>query len=436
MDDINRLHTSRKTQLQAVINGFLQERLQVKLEKLKDGAQDERQKLLEKYQPDTWIPDAAKRVGQIQQVTHAIKFTHPDARGSSFNQPGNPAAGDLLVGTQSLGADVAGDVVGNAAALDVYKFLRLQVNGQTLLELASHQDSELQAAFSDDAEQAQSWMAAFAGLVQSKGQASSHKLAKQLYWPLAGGNYHLLAPLFPTALVHRAWQTIREDRFSDTAKAARAARRAGESYSTGYREYPDLAIQNFGGTKPQNISQLNSERFGENYLLRSVPPNWRSDPLPVPLYIESVFERLFSGRTRVRELGGALAKFLRRASTANNLRIRETRAGLVGDLCNELLLLAAELQALPAGWSRHQDCRLNSDEQCWLDPQRAGLDADFAAERSRGEWQLGISRRFGNWLNARLNKAELSMGQAEAQAWQSVVEQELRMIRMELEADD
>lgn len=26
------------------------------------------------------------------------------------------------------------------------------------------------------------------------------------------------------------------------------------------REYPNLAVQKFGGTKPQNISQLNSER--------------------------------------------------------------------------------------------------------------------------------------------------------------------------------
>jgi len=78
--------------IKAVINAFLQERLQPKLEKLKPEEEEQRQALLQDYLPANWIPDAARRVGQIQQVTHALKFTHPDARGSSLSVAGKSSA--------------------------------------------------------------------------------------------------------------------------------------------------------------------------------------------------------------------------------------------------------------------------------------------------------------------------------------------------------
>jgi len=83
-------------QLRVVIQDFLQERLQPKLDKLKEGEDEKRQKLLEAHQLQTWIADAAHRVGQIQQVTHALKYIHPEAKGTNINAPGNPDAGEYL----------------------------------------------------------------------------------------------------------------------------------------------------------------------------------------------------------------------------------------------------------------------------------------------------------------------------------------------------
>lgn len=275
MNDIGTEEPSMTTEgkLKAVIAAFLQERLQAKLDKLKEGQDEEHQKLLETYQPQTWIADAARRAVQIQQVSHALKYTHPDAKGSNLYTTGNPLAGELTIGTHTLGDDKMPDVVGNAAALDVYKFLRLEIDGQTLLQRATAKDSVLNAVFSDDAETSAKWMEAFATLIEPKSQPASHTLAKQIYWPLDGGGYHLLAPLFPSSLANAVWNSLRETRFSDSAKAARDARRENKHHTEGYRDYPDYAVQKFGGTKPQNISQLNSERYGENYLLASLPPN-------------------------------------------------------------------------------------------------------------------------------------------------------------------
>ena len=424
--------------IKAVIAQFLTDRLQPKLEKVAEDDSEQRAALLAAYAPKTWIADAARRVGQIQQVTHAIKYTHPDARGSSLYSAGNQHANDGEVGTHTLGAALAGDVVGNAAALDVYKFLNLRLGEHSILALAVDNHPTLAAALSDNAEEAQAWISAFATLAQAKGETASHKLARQIYWPLDNGSYHLLAPLFPTSLVHALWKTVREDRFSDEAKAAREARKAGIAHPHGFREYPEMAIRSFGGTKPQNISQLNSERYGENYLLPSLPPNWQSPALRPPFAVNSVFDRIFSNRPRVRELVRTLRAFLESVVDYNNLAIREKRAELTAYLCDEALLYAAELRdavetgGLNAGWTLDERCQLNRAEQLWLDPLRGKDDPDFASEYQRDEWPDEICRRFGNWLNARLTTEKLPMSADEADHWRSVLEKEMRLLRREL----
>ncbi|MDQ5909972.1 MAG: CRISPR-associated protein Csy1 [Pseudomonadota bacterium] len=419
--------------IRSAIAAFLQDRLKPKLDKIKEDDHATRQKLLDAHEPQTWIANAAHRVSHIQQVTHALKFSHPDAKGSNLTSLGNPHAGELTVGSHALANTLPPDIVGNAADLDVYKFLRLEVNGQSLLDRAIAQDPALVAALSDNADLARQWMAAFATLPEPNGKLSTHKLAKQVYWPLGDGRYHLLAPLFPTALTHRVWERIREDRFSDEAKAAREAKREHRAHPHGYREYPNLAIQKFGGTNRQNISQLNVERYGENWLLPSLPPTWQSDSIRPPFFTDSVLSRRFGSRPEVRRLTQTLREFLKKvAKIDSNIRIRDKRAERVGDLRDELLQFAAELHELDAGWTQSEKCRLNAAEQCWLDPKRAEIDEEFATRWQRGDWQDEVCLRFGNWLNAAISSEQTPMGQVESEAWQTVLDDELRMIRLEL----
>jgi len=421
--------------IKQAITDFLQGRLQPKLDKLKTDDGEARHKLLAEHQFDTWITDAARRVGQIQQVTHAIKFTHPSADGASLSSRGNSAAGDGEVGSHVLGDSMAADVVGNAAALDVYKFLRLTVDGRSLLDRAIARDPAFAEALSAEPTTAATLMEAFAGLPEPKGSPSSHKLAKQLYWPVQEGTYHLLAPLFSSSLAHAVYKRINDDRFSDQAKAAREARRNKEAFAGTSRDYRNLVIQSFGGSKPQNISQLNSERRGENYLLASVPPTWESPALRPPLKVDTVFSRYFERRREVRRLTEALRDFLKRVANADsNLRIRQTRAELVDDLCGEVLHFAAELQRyLEPGWSAAPDCRLNLAERCWLDPARSQSDEDFATHRRQGDWKDEVCLRFGNWLNARLQTDQTHFGGPEALAWQAVLGSELKLLREEFD---
>ncbi|MBU2551653.1 MAG: type I-F CRISPR-associated protein Csy1 [Proteobacteria bacterium] len=437
MEDTEDLLQPSVLSIKKAIQNFLEQRLEPKLkeEKKEEG----RQKLRDAHEPEAWLDSAARRAGQIQQATHAIKYSHPDAKGTSLNSNGNPLAGDVVVGSHTIAESLQRDVVGNAAALDVYKFLSIDVGGKTLLSFAVKKNPAFKAALSDDPEKAESWMREFANIAEDKEGQRSHKLAKQLYWPLDDGGYHLLAPLFPTSLFHEVWQTIQDDRSSDEAKAARKAKWENAPHNHGHRDYPDLLVQKHGGSKKQNISQFNIDRDGECYLLASCPPNWVTDPVKPPLRVRSVFDGPlgpFGRRNRVRHLTRALRDFLAGVQDYNNLGIRQKRAELSGFIRDELLLFAEEIQNLSSGWSAGVDCQLNPDEQCWLDPGRARDDPAFSETRLKGDWKDGVCKRFGNWLNARLTGKKLPMGENEARAWQSLLDDELRMLRLEVDIDD
>lgn len=427
---------------------FISERLQAKLDKLKDD-DPKRVELLEQYQVETWINNAARRVMQIQAVTHSLKPIHPDARGSNlYVEPsGLPPLAEL--GSHALGDHFESDVVGNAAALDVYKLLKLEVGGRSLLTALLARDADALAALHADPAQAQTLGDAFVSLTEPRsGGPSSHALAKQLYW-LTGNDacsdedYTLLAPLYATSLAHAVHTHVQEARFGETNKAARQARRERKAHDGVFHDYPGLAVQNMGGTKPQNISQLNSERRGMNYLLSSLPPQWRISALRLPAKASSVFDRLFIARPEVRHTVRMLRRFLE-SDPKPNLATRQRREVLIDALLDELVSMAAELQqALPPGWSEYDKRfdQLHRSEQLWLDPLRTELpdQSAFAREWLEMDWPSTVGKRFANWLNEQL-RGKLPLGDAEAREWEKVLladedgfQQQLRSLRNRLD---
>lgn len=421
--------------IRQIIHAFIEARLHAKLDKLPQDDPDKRQQSIAGHQPLVWLKDAAhRRIGWIQLATHTLKPLHPDARGTNLHISETPSYPSHLVGTHSLSSNQReDDVVGNAAALDVYAFLKLSYEGKTLLQRILDAEPTMQEALSDDPAEAKALMQMFAEITQSKTAPASHTLAKQLYFPLLEGGYHLLAPLFPTTLVHFIHTTIREDRFGDPAKAAREARSKGEHWGHGYREYPNLAVQKFGGTKPQNISQLNSERYGENWLLPSLPPDWHTLDFKPPMTVTSVFGRWLLKRQHISQLTKSLRNFLSKTAH-NNLAIRQHRASLVADICDEVLVFAAELKALEPGWTAQSDCKLDEAEALWLDQDRAKEDDEFRRKLLWGEWKSEVLTRFGHWLNANIETERTPMGDSEQTQWKKDLDRELRMFWLELDS--
>lgn len=407
------------------ISAFIHERREAKLK-----GSDADPATAEKYTYATWLADAARRVAQIQAVTHVLKATHPDARGSSLHVIPQSLPSHSEIGTHVLGQDYVDDVVGNAAALDVYKFLKLEVEGRRLLDWLQDNDSDLLSALDGDPKVAHEWAMSFKGLIRSSGKPTSHGMAKQVYWSVSGEpaddtGFHLLQPLFPSSLVHAVHTDINEARFGENNKAARLAKRNNQPHIGVYRDYRNLVVRKLGGTKPQNISQLNSERGGVNYLLASMPPQWQQGQLKHFLSISSVFERLRRFED-VNELILALCALLESApKPTSSTRLRRER--IEQALAQALAAFGlTHREQFEPGWTRHPDCRLPLCEQLWLDPLRAELplredhleeDQAFASAIESGDWPSQVAHRFGNWLNAILQQRGLPVGDAEHAHW-------------------
>ncbi|MCU1718627.1 type I-F CRISPR-associated protein Csy1 [Pseudomonas sp. 5P_3.1_Bac2] len=417
----------RKSAFRFAISRFIEERREAKLKGLKDDAAAE---AAGKYDYTTWLADAARRVTQIQAVTHVLKATHPDARGSSLHIQPQALTQHSEIGSHLLGADYADDIVGNAAALDVYKFLKVEVEGKRLLDWLQAGDSDLLAALHNDPATATQWADAFKGLVRTADKLASHSLAKQLYWHINGkpsddAGYHLLQPLFASSLAHAVHHDINDARFGETNKLARQAKRDGKAHDAPYSDYRNLVVRKLGGTKPQNISQLNSERGGVNYLLASLPPAWDQNRPRHVLFIESALPR-FARYEGVPELINALLTLLK-SNPDPTMDTRKKRERIERALGESLAAFGTSIHAqLEPGWTRDADCRLPLFEQLWLDPNRADLptrpehedeDLAFKTAYEFKDWADQVAHRFGLWLNAILAEHKLPVGDAEHAHW-------------------
>lgn len=429
----------RVTELRAVIVGFLTARCRDKLDAIKDDANNpdaaaqQRSKLHQQFTPATWLEDAARRAGQIQAATHTLKPVHPDAKGTNLYCPPSTLTPLNVVGSHCLGDDSAGDVVGNAAALDVYKFLKQPHEGKTLLALAIAGDADLAAALSDDPAKAQDWMQAFAALAQPRGRVASHTLAKQLYWQVGDdaqddASYQLLSPLYASSLAHRVFERLQDDRFSEEAKATREARKANVFSERPVHEYPNLAVQQLGGTKPQNVSQLNSERRGNNSLLASLPPVWKAQELK-PLHNTGTMFPAYSRRPLVRQRVKELLAFLK-TDPSKNRETRNKRTAWVSELIDEFLQFTAEFNELEPGWSQDSACQLSDTESRWLDPDGVAARDAALGRAPPTDTDERIGSAFANWLNGQL-KPPLPVGDPEFIEWRREMAEHIKAAERE-----
>ncbi len=410
---------------------YIEERRDKKLEKEKDAAK--RLEITAQHEPETWLSDAARRAKQLTFVTHASKYIHGDSKGSSVEaMSSDNLPYDGYISTRSA-SEPPYDVVGNAAALDVGELLLRKHDGQTLIDTLRRGDNMPLLAIAPDADTAQEWTERFLSVLASP-EPSAHKFSKQSYWPVKSDEYHILIPLYATSLAHTLHSTIQHARFSDEAKATRELRRKEEYSEQEDIRYVDLAIQGFGGTKPQNISQLNSQRGGKVHLFSCEPPSWQRQTTP-PLNIRSIFHQRFE-RILYREHIQPLRDFLQRVSDkSNNDRIKRARAQRLDEIVYEILNLAAFIQHLPPGWSADSDCQLPFAERCWLDPGRSETDEEFRSQRDETDWPVQVAQNFATWLNQKLESETLAFGAVEQRELRALLEPELRHSFMAVEEE-
>lgn len=445
-----------QSKMSELINVYIQDRQRSRLEKLnkeaekqkKEAADDalavaeieaaqasKRAEELARLTPNAWLCDAAARAKQISFATHPLKFTHPEAKGASsvfLNGDGKPDGAYLT--TASL-ASPSIDVSGNAAALDVAQLLQLSHDGITLASMIAQGDMSALEPFADNPEQLDQWRQSFQSVFADK-DIRAHTLTKQVYFPLADGSYHLLSPLFSSSMAQATFQRVSDSRYTDASKDIRKLRREGKFSPAPTVDYPNVALQKFGGTNAQNVSILNARRGGRAFLLSCQPPVWRNRFLPSLNHKAAFWQAYmrFDGRKAWHTVK-ALKEFLTKKVEADStLAIRQHRAELVDELIDLLLQYAAELQTMRdhAGWSA--DSKLSREEQLWLDPYRS--DADFQEERAKNDWQALIAKQFAAWLNDQLQSKKLVPKDTEYEVWEKLLERKLARLTEDLGMDD
>jgi len=399
----------RETKMQKVDNDLAK--------KLQQGAiteqqqREARKQVQERFIPDVWLSDAAKRASQMTLTTHALKFTHTDAKGSSIyldTASHTEVLSDYL-DTSALSAPIV-DVVGNAAALDVAGLLTLKTAKRSLYQALAADDISDLAPFAKDQSQLHAWLNGFKQVFIST--PSTHTLSKQNYFPVADGEYHLLGSLFASSLTQAVYEKISDNRFSEHHKGIRKQRREGCYSEYLAVSYHHLAVQGFGGTQPQNVSQLNSKRGGRAYLFAAAPPEWQNQ-LAIPRS-SAAFWRSYARQSKpvLKELVGSL----KGVGAANNIDIRHQRAEDIDEAIDIFLQHSTVIRAArdKAGWSTQTDMRLF--EQCWLDPHCQNETLQQA--RQSDDWIIALAKCFAGELDKQLRYHGLkNVANPEHQTW-------------------
>ncbi|NOT14120.1 MAG: type I-F CRISPR-associated protein Csy1 [Methylotenera sp.] len=360
--------------------------------KVKSDATDEEkanleQQASERFALASWLPDAAKRAKQIYIVSHASKFSHSSAKRIPIVAKGKFKA-DGYLRTGNLDYEL--DAIGNAAVIDVYKFLSLPMSdSRPVLEHLEADTSEAKALFSISSASYEELKEGFLSVKQSEGNKTySDRLVKQVYFPVADNQYHLLSLLTPSGVMTKLKTTVDAMRFSEPASEARESRRNGKLHEEGYDDILDLTVTGYGGTQPQNVSVLNSQNAGRAYLLMSAPPMIEKRAVRLPtndFFSQSLRSWLF------KEPMHELHKFM--ALDINNMKIRAAISNTIIYIAKMVVKEASTIRDAETGWSARAHYQgLEEYQRIWLD------DANVTLRLEQSEWIKPLSRQFARWL--------------------------------------
>ena len=250
-----------------------------------DKEQDVRKECEEKFSLESWLPDAAKRAEQISICSHPCTFSHPSARKNK-----NGSASAVIANNQqrndgllrSGNVMVEDDALGNAAALDVYKFLMLKMEDEQTLLAHLEKDSDLtKEILSIRTTSYEELKHGFLTMTQASTKSITSSKIKQVYFPV-DNDYHLLSVLTPSGIMFNLRKRLDSVRFGEETKQGREKYRKKEYHKPGFQEIYNLTTLGYGGTKPQNISVLNNQNGGKVHLLYSAPPELQTREIHFP----------------------------------------------------------------------------------------------------------------------------------------------------------
>ena len=408
--------------------GVDKEKIRVELDELIAKQKSLRNESLKTLIPE-WLSECAMKaewVGKpMVKVTHPVKFVHGITPYGGIYIPPNASNDECLVTTDKMARHHFDIVMSNGNLITHGRFLLSELNGKTVYQALEHDDYDWLSEFSTDEAQIEQWAIGLKNWLGESAAMETSRL-KQIYFynPKSDG-YVLLSPLLSSALVQSLYEKIRFFRFDRENSLRRKARKNSKYVRGELVTIPNVAIMNFGGTQPQNISVRNFERHGEAYLLPCTPPKWHTILKP-PINQNSIFQGEFNHRAW--HIAKDLRDFLIDLhQDQNNMRIRKHVKQKVNQIIDVLLNYASQIQSLKTeqGWSSRAP-NLKLEHKLWLD--MSNEDKVFQGKRREGEWISVVCKDFGLWLNNKLDHKRAAFDAIESRHWAKLLERKLKMI--------
>ncbi|MEZ5524494.1 MAG: type I-F CRISPR-associated protein Csy1 [Pseudomonadales bacterium] len=380
------------------------------------------------FSGEQWLPHAAKRAGQISISTHPCTFSHPSARKnkngyvtSIIADAVRQADGYLRTGN----VEAESDALGNAAALDVYKFLNLTMqDGESLLKHIQQDSDTAKALLSIQSENYQTLKDGFLAMASSSQESVTSSKIKQVYFPV-DDHYHQLSILSNSGMIYELRKRIDRLRFSEEIKQLRTLKRNNEYSDQGFAEIYNITTIGYGGTKPQNISVLNNQNGGKARLLLSTPPHLAKRDIRFPtrnFFVESI--RYYDVRDSLNKL-----HHIFQADSNSDIPRRNLEGGRdqhILAVFDAVIERMAVLRQVAREQYREDSSHLDHYQKVWLCP-------GFETERAEAnDWLDQLCKKITHWLleaYKKTMKKALVLGAAEVSHIRQLIESHREVLR-------
>ena len=340
---------------------------------------------------ENWLIYSSKKAKELNICTHPPKFSHPSAKATSIIANTKKANDGLL---RSGNTDVQLDVFGNAAALDVEKFLRVELqDGKTVLQHLEENSDDIKSQLETKNTNYEEIRNGFMQIKHSDLEQTSEKL-KQVYFPV-DDDYHLLSILNASGIIYKLKDRISVNHlpYSDSNKALREEIKKAKPIEIKgkFTDVFGLAAVGYGGTQAQNISTLNAQNRGVSFLLSSMPPlleKRQTQPPKRDFFDDCLWSGLF--KSDFKQFHKVLSW------RKNNKEIRDMRDDIVLNSITKLKRLIENIREINTGWS---DSETYNDLALW---QKIWLDNKYTETREdKAQNQDYLSKtqsHFSNWF--------------------------------------
>ncbi len=379
-----------------------------------------KQEANDKYSLQNWLIDASNRASQLSITSHPAKFIHPNAKTTSIIANCKQKNDGLL---RSGNVTVDLDVFGNAAALDVEKFLRLELQDkQTILQHLENNTDYIQQQFNIKGINFDDIRNNFLNIKTSDLDQTSDKL-KQVYFPV-DDNYHLLSILNPSGIIYKLKQRINDIRFSDENKNMREAFKKQTLADGKIEDIKNLTSIGYGGTKPQNISTLNNQNGGVSFLLSSMPPvlvKRKTQPPKTDFFNNCLWAKLF--QEDFKDFYQVLEW------RKNNKDIRDKRDDIVINSIAKVQRIVEDIRNIGIGWSESETYdSLDKWQKIWLDDQYQTIRKD---NKQNQQYLEKAQSGFANWFigNYKVIKGAKTLGSEDIDHIKTILSQEKGLLK-------